>query len=143
MMAGDVTVCIREGALPDCQASHACANAGAVVSFEGVVRATEDDRAIEGLDYVAYQPLADRTLEQLASDAMERFGLRAVHVEHSRGFVPVGRCSFRLIVAATHRREAIDAMDWFIDRLKETVPIWKRAAFLNDLAGDQPAERRS
>ncbi len=142
-MAGDVTVCIREGALPDCRVSHPYEHAGAVVSFEGVVRATEGDRAIEGLDYVAYQPLADRTLEQLASDAMERFAVRAVHVEHSRGFVPVGRCSFRLIVAATHRREAIDAMDWFIDRLKETVPIWKRPAFFDDLADDQAAMRRS
>jgi molybdopterin synthase catalytic subunit len=143
MMAGDVTVFIREGALPDRQAWPAYENAGAVVSFEGVVRATEEDREIEGLDYVAYQPLAERTLELLASDAKERFGVRAVHVEHSRGFVPVGRCSFRLIVAATHRREALDAMDWFIDRLKETVPIWKRPAFRDDLADHQAAIRRS
>jgi molybdopterin synthase catalytic subunit len=134
-MARVVTVFIREGALPDAPPSLACDHAGAVVSFEGVVRPMEQDRSIEGLDYVAYQPLADHTLEQLAAQAMERFGVRAVHVEHSRGFVPVGQCSFRLIVAATHRREAIDAMDWFIDRLKETVPIWKQPVFL-----DHPAD---
>ncbi len=142
-MAGFMTVLVREGALPDCQGSPAYENAGAVVSFEGVVRATEHDREIEGLDYLAYQPLADRTLGHLAADAMKHFGVHAIHVEHSRGFVPVGKCSFRLIVAAPHRREAIDAMDWFIDRLKETVPIWKRPVFVDDRADDRPSVRRS
>lgn len=124
-----VTVLIRDGALPESPPSIACDGAGAVLCFHGVVRKTEQNRVIDGLDYVAYQPMADRTLERVATEAIERFGVLAVHVEHSRGYVPVDACSFRLIVAAAHRREAIDAMDWFIDRLKQMVPIWKEPVF--------------
>ena len=137
-MTEGVTVSIREGALPESRQAPACAGAGAVVTFHGVVRDTEDERSITGLDYVAYRPMADRMLDQLGADAIERFGVLAIHVEHSCGFVPVGTCSFRLIVAATHRREALDAMDWFIDQLKENVPIWKRPVFV-DRAADAHA----
>lgn len=142
-MAHAVTVQVRDGALPEPPPSIACDGAGAVVHFHGVVRRTEQDLTIRGLDYVAYQPMAERTLEQVATEAIDRFGLLAIHVEHSHGFVPVGECSFRLIVAASHRREAIDAMDWFIDRLKQIVPIWKQPVFLDtlDTMTDAPPTR--
>jgi molybdopterin synthase catalytic subunit len=57
---------------------------------------------------------------------MHRHGLVAILVEHSKGFVPVGQCSFRLLVAGTHRRESLAAMSEFIDRMKRDVPIWKK-----------------
>jgi molybdopterin synthase catalytic subunit len=122
--------------LPESPPSIACDGAGAVLCFHGVVRKTEQNRVIDGLDYVAYQPMADRTLQEVATEAIERFGILAVHVEHSRGYVAVGACSFRLIVAAAHRREAIDAMDWFIDRLKQVVPIWKEPVFSDPRTAD-------
>ena len=101
---------------------------GAILSFLGIVRAIEADQPIEALDYDAYRPMADRMLQELAAETLARFGLLCIAVEHSVGRVPVGRCSFRLRVAAAHRREGLDAMDYFIDRLKQDVPIWKAPA---------------
>jgi molybdopterin synthase catalytic subunit len=141
MMAHAVTVQVRNGALSDPPPALACDGAGAVLHFHGVVRRTEQNLAIRGLDYVVYQPMAERTLEQVANEAIERFGLLAIHAEHSHGFVAVGECSFRLIVAASHRREAIDAMDWFIDRLKQIVPIWKRPVFQDTPTTDEAPTR--
>lgn len=76
---------------------------GAVICFEGVVRPTEDGRPVEALDYEVYEPMAQHTLEQLAGQAVSRFGLLVVEVEHSRGRVPAGACSFRLRVTSSHR----------------------------------------
>jgi molybdopterin synthase catalytic subunit len=124
-----IEVSITDGPLSDAPQPWRLAEAGAVVSFDGVVRGTEDDRAIEALDYEVYDPMATRQLTQLARSLLGQHGLIAIRVEHSRGRVPVGRCSFRLQIASKHRKEAIRAMDAFVDRLKQDVPIWKKAVF--------------
>lgn len=103
------------------------AGVGAAVVFEGIVRGMESGREIAALDYEAYEPMASRQLELLARDVLEKHGLKAVWVEHSRGRVGVGEVSFRLTVHAAHRKEALAGMDEFIDRMKKDVPIWKRA----------------
>lgn len=104
------------------------AGAGAMVEFLGVVRATEDDRLIEALEYQAYLPMAEQELRRLAELIVETHGLIAIGVWHSRGRVPAGRASFRLVVASAHRKQALAAMDEFIDRMKRDVPIWKSVA---------------
>jgi len=120
-----VSVTIQDGPLPIAEA-RCVQGAGAVLCFEGVVRPSEADQAISGLRYETYDPMAVRELVRLAELAVEKFDLLRVQVEHSRGFVPNHACSFRLKVASTHRKEALAAMDWFIDRMKQVVPIWKR-----------------
>lgn len=109
---------------------------GAVLCFEGIVRAIEEGRAIVALDYEAYEPMASQELHRLAEEVCASFGLRGVEVVHSRGRVPVGQCSFRLRIAAEHRAEALRAMAAFIDRLKQDVPIWKTPVYH---AADAPA----
>jgi molybdopterin synthase catalytic subunit len=103
------------------------AGAGAIISFRGLVRPTEAGRPIEGLQYEAYRPMAERQIEAIARSLMATHGLLAMRIAHSVGWVPVGECSFRLDVAATHRQEAMLAMGEFINRLKQDVPIWKQA----------------
>lgn len=98
---------------------------GALVTFDGIVRPIEEGRSIAGLQYEAYRPMADRMLLKIAGQAMEQFSLVDIEVDHSIGWVGTGECSFRLRIAAMHRKEALAATDWFIDRLKLDVPIWK------------------
>jgi molybdopterin synthase catalytic subunit len=104
-------------------------DAGALLRFEGIVRPTEDGRPITGLTYEVYQPMAGRELHRLGETAVAEFGLLGLTAEHSAGFVSAGERSFRLQVTARHRKEALAALDWFIDRLKVDVPIWKSAVF--------------
>jgi molybdopterin synthase catalytic subunit len=108
--------------------------AGAVLCFEGVARRLENDRQINALDYEAYEPMASRQMQRLAEQITRDFGLLGVFVEHSRGRVPVGQCSFRLRVASPHRKEALNAVDYFIDRLKQDVPIWKSPVYADNAA---------
>ena len=98
---------------------------GAFVVFEGIVRPTEDDRPITALDYEAYEPMASKQVRALGESILGEHGLIAMCVEHSRGRVPNGACSFRLRIVSAHRKESLAAMDAFIDRMKRDVPIWK------------------
>ncbi len=124
---GMVWASIHLGALTDPPPPFACGGAGAVVCFEGRVRGLEEGRAIRGLCYEAYEPMADDMLLNIGDEIVARYGLVGLCVEHSRGTVLVGECSFRLRIAGRHRREALAAMSQFIDRMKRDVPIWKTA----------------
>ena len=108
-------------------AAHAV---GATVVFEGIVRANEQGRTIRALSYEAYEPMATNSLTQLANDILSKHTLIAITVEHSRGEVATGQRSFRLAIDSAHRKEALAAMDEFIDRMKRDVPIWKTAIYI-------------
>lgn len=122
-----VAVFLCEGPLRHTAPPLECTGAGAVVSFEGRVRPEESGRAIRALDYTAYEPMAQEMLRTIGLEIVAQFGLVGMCVEHSKGRVPVGECSFRLQVAGRHRQESLAAMSLFIDRLKQDVPIWKAA----------------
>ncbi len=108
---------------------------GSTVRFEGIVRRMEPSvsgttRELAALEYTTYEPMAQRELESLARDVAARHGLAALVTVHSRGRVAVGEISFVLIVVGAHRGESLRAVNEFIDRLKQDVPIWKQPVWM-------------
>ena len=100
--------------------------AGAVVSFRGVVRAGEGERTIEAIDYEAHEPMAVHQFHLLLDEVERQWSIESVRIVHRFGRVAVGETSLWLEVVAGHRREAFAAAEWLIDRMKRRVPIWKR-----------------
>lgn len=103
--------------------------AGAVVLFLGVTREFTDDRQTVDLLYDAYRPMAERELAKLEAAARSRWPLVECQIAHRLGRVPLSEASVAIVVSSPHRRDALDAGGWLIDRLKETVPIWKQEQF--------------
>ena len=122
----DVSIC--DGPLPPA-GPHYIQGAGAILTFEGLVRSEESGRAIAALDYEVYDLMARKMLTELALQMRSQFDLLAVFVEHSRGRVPAEACSFRLCMISRHRAEGLQAMALFIDQMKRDVPIWKRPVY--------------
>lgn len=104
-------------------------HSGAVIDFLGIVRAIEDGRDIEGIDYEVHQPMAEHQMNLLAEKARNDFCLTTLILRHRVGFVPVSEASLFLRVAAGHRAAAFSASQWLIQELKQKVPIWKRPMF--------------
>lgn len=102
---------------------------GAVVDFFGVVRIVEDQRTIDGIEYEAFEPMAKRQLSLIADEAKSSYGLISVIIHHRIGFVPTGEASLFVRVTARHRRAAFEGSSQIIDRLKQTVPIWKHPVY--------------
>jgi molybdopterin synthase catalytic subunit len=102
--------------------------AGAVVRFEGRVRAEENGAMIASLDYEAYQPMAQQQMEKIARELGEVHACLAVRVRHRLGRVPVGEAAIIVEVRARHRGEAFAFVTAFMNRIKQDVPIWKAAA---------------
>ena len=98
---------------------------GAIVDFFGLVRAVENGCEISGIDYEAHRTMAQHHLRTIAEEATRKFPLQQVIICHRVGFVPAGKSSLVLRVAARHRAEAFQASQWIVDELKQRVPIWK------------------
>ena len=120
----DIEVTVSDGPLAAAE-PWSVAGAGAVLTFEGVVRPTEAGAPIDALDYDAYRPMADDMLRSLGEEVATAHGLTAVSVEHSVGRVAAGEISFRLRIASAHRAEGLAAAAEFISKMKEDVPLFK------------------
>lgn len=130
---------IYDGPLPPRRPRPAPDGVGAILVFEGVVRAREGEGLIDALTYEAYEPMAVEMIRKIAEALLREHELTSIEVEHSRGRVPVGKVSFRLTIQSRHREEGLRAAAAFIDQLKRDVPIWKRPVWrggcLSDRAG--------
>ncbi|HUX28134.1 MAG TPA: molybdenum cofactor biosynthesis protein MoaE [Terracidiphilus sp.] len=104
---------------------------GAVVVFDGIVRNNTRGRKTLHLDYEAYEEMAAKQMDELAREALTRFGVRRVTIVHRLGRLVVGETSVLIVVASAHRAQAFDACRWLIDTLKKTVPIWKKETFVD------------
>src|SRR5690349_3563668 len=65
------------------------ARAGALVVFEGRARDHHEGRSVLKLAYEAYAPMAEKELEKLRRQAIERFGLTGCAIHHRVGEVPL------------------------------------------------------
>ena len=107
------------------------ASVGAVSLFVGTVREFNDGRDVSGIDYEAYQPMAERELNAVAREACDEFpGLRLA-VEHRVGTLLVGDISVAIAAAHARRAPAIAGAQRVIEVLKQRVPIWKREHYLD------------
>jgi molybdopterin synthase catalytic subunit len=99
---------------------------GAYVLFEGVVRNHHEGRAVESIFYDAYRPMAEKEIDAIVRDLRTRFPDVALTILHRLGQLTVGDSSIAIVACAAHRAEAFEASRMMIDRIKETVPIWKK-----------------
>lgn len=98
--------------------------AGGVVSFVGLAR--EEDGAVAELILEHHPVLTERSLEEIAAAALERFEVNAVSVVHRTGSIAPGEPVVFAGAAARHRREAFLAADYLMDMLKIRAVFWKR-----------------
>ncbi|HVF84366.1 MAG TPA: molybdenum cofactor biosynthesis protein MoaE [Abditibacteriaceae bacterium] len=99
--------------------------AGAVLTFEGIVRNNAQGHLVNFLEYYGYEEMARRTLGQVSEEVRARWDLPCALV-HRLGRLEIGEASVVIAVASPHRAQAFEACRYAIDRIKEIVPIWKK-----------------
>jgi molybdopterin synthase catalytic subunit len=100
--------------------------AGAICTFTGIVRDNSRGQTVTHLDYEAYAEMAVPQMRKIGAEIKERWPGARVAMAHRTGHLEIGEASVVVSVSAPHRHEAISACQWGIDRLKESVPIWKK-----------------
>lgn len=102
---------------------------GAVVLFHGTVRDRTADRRVTHLEYEAYIPMAEAMMRRIGAEVLGRHHLSALACIHRIGRLEIGDTAVVVATSAPRRRAALEAIDDFIVRLKQDVPIWKKEFF--------------
>ena len=104
----------------------ASSKAGAIATFHGVVRDNSLGRRVRYLEYEAYPPMAIAEMERIEEEIRRRWTVEKIAITHRLGRLKIGEASVVIAISSPHRREAIEACHFAIDRLKQTVPVWKK-----------------
>lgn len=102
---------------------------GAIVTFLGNTRDHNQGRVVDYLDYEAYQPMAENKIAEIIAEMRSKWDLGKIAIAHRTGRVDIGETSMVVAVGSAHRRPAFESALYFVDRLKEIVPIWKKELF--------------
>jgi MoaE-MoaD fusion protein len=102
---------------------------GAMVTFDGVTRNNTKGRATRYLDYECYEPMAIKTMAEIGREIAKTHDISRIAMVHRLGRVDIGESSVVVIACSPHRRAAFDAALEGINRLKRTVPVWKKEYF--------------
>jgi molybdopterin synthase catalytic subunit len=105
------------------QAAHT--NAGAMVSFTGIVRSRPED-PISALILECYPALAENELAAIRETALARFGLIDAAILHRHGRLVPGETIMMVMTLAPHRQAAFEGAQYLMDYLKTDAPFWKQ-----------------
>jgi MoaE-MoaD fusion protein len=111
------------------EAAVARPGAGAICTFTGVVRDNSRGHSTIRLEYEAYPGMAESQMRAIAAEIAERWPEARVAMAHRTGGLEIGEASVVVAVSCPHRGDAIAACQWGIDRLKVSVPVWKKEFF--------------
>lgn len=101
-------------------------NAGAVTTFIGTVRELTAGKKTLCLTYEAYVPMALKKLEQIGEEVKEKWGDIEIAISHRIGNLEISDVAVVIAVSTPHRKDAYEANQYAIERIKEIVPIWKK-----------------
>jgi molybdenum cofactor synthesis domain-containing protein len=104
-------------------------DAGAVVSFSGVVRDHDGGRGVRALEYTSHPGAGDVITRVAAQIAAKHPEVHALAVSHRIGSLAIGDSALACAVSAAHRAEAFAACAALVDEVKLQLPIWKRQEF--------------
>ena len=122
--------------------------AGALASFIGTVRDSARGGEVSALELEAYPGFTEKQIAQIEADARARFDLIDTLVVHRYGCMAPGEAIVLVAALSKHRREALQAVDYLMDRLKTEAPFWKKelraegAEWIEPRADDREAHAR-
>ena len=129
-MAADVTIRIQQA---DFDVGHEIAaltkgriDIGAVVTFSGICRGSENGEPIAALTLEHYPDMAEAEIKRHTDEAMARWPLSGLTVIHRIGRIVPGENIVLVLAASAHRQAAFEAAEFLMDYLKANAPFWKR-----------------
>ena len=99
---------------------------GAIVTFSGVCRGSENGEPIAALTLEHYPGMAEAEIGRHAEQALARWPLKGLTIIHRFGRIAPGENIVLVVTASSHRQAAFEAADFLMDYLKTNAPFWKR-----------------
>lgn len=104
-------------------------DSGAVNVFIGTVRDNTGGKSVMRLEFEAYESMAIKEMQKIVDEAKNRWSVNKMVIYHRVGNLEIGDIPVIIAVSTPHRKDGFEACQFAIDKLKETVPIWKKEIF--------------
>ncbi len=105
-------------------------NIGAHSIFLGQVRNDRiDEQEVAAIEYTSYRDMAEEKFYEIREDAFSKYSLICLHIYHSLGIIKAGEINLFVFVSSVHRKDAINACEEIVERIKKEVPVWGKEIF--------------
>jgi molybdopterin synthase catalytic subunit len=128
-----------EGAVPPAMIADSIAKhqtkteIGAHSIFLGQVRKDViDGQHVAAIEYTTYKEMALEKMHEIREEIFAKYPLTCMHIYHSLGTVKAGEISLFVFTSSAHRKEAIDACQEVVNRIKAELPVWGKEIFENE-----------
>ena len=103
---------------------------GAHDIFLGQVRADiVEGKKVVAIEFSAYEELAEQKIHEIREEAFTKFDITCLHIYHSIGRINAGELCFFVFTSSAHRKAAMDACNYLVERIKAEVPIFGKELF--------------
>ncbi|MEL6810970.1 MAG: molybdenum cofactor biosynthesis protein MoaE [Bacteroidota bacterium] len=103
---------------------------GAHNIFLGQVRADViDGKEVTGIEYSAYEEMANKKFHDIRERTFEKFDLTCMHIYHSMGVVKAGEICLFVFVSSPRRKVVFDALEYVVEAIKAEVPVFGKEIF--------------
>ena len=100
-------------------------SAGGTVVFIGTVRNKNAGKKVTSLEYQVYARMAEEKMKEIEAETRKKWPVKRMRLVHRVGHLSVGEASVVVAVSCEHRGDAFEACRFAIDRVKQTLPLWK------------------
>ncbi|XP_070159163.1 molybdopterin synthase catalytic subunit-like isoform X1 [Polyergus mexicanus] len=104
-------------------------NCGAISNFIGITRDNFENRKVIKLEYEAYESMALKEMINICTKIRAQWNIEGIAIYHRIGEVPISKASIVIAVSSSHREESLKAVEYAINALKASVPIWKKEIY--------------
>ncbi|MFT4825282.1 MAG: molybdopterin synthase catalytic subunit [Halioglobus sp.] len=99
---------------------------GAIATFTGYVRSSNDSRTVDTLELEHYPGMTQKSIVEILEEAAARWPLLSASVVHRVGLLQPGDPIVWVGAASPHREAAFNACAFVMDYLKTRAPFWKK-----------------
>ncbi len=104
---------------------------GATVLFIGTVRNYGDNGQVIGMSYEAYVGMAEKRIKNIEIEVKKKWDVKEIRVVHRVGDLKVGDNSITIAISTPHSKDAFDASQFILNKIKQDIPIWKNERLLD------------
>lgn len=84
---------------------------------------------VRAIEYTAYTEMTEKAFHVIREEVFAKYQLTCMHIYHSIGRVEAGEICLFVFTSSRHRRDAIDACNEVVERIKKEVPVWGKELF--------------
>ncbi|XP_067214501.1 molybdopterin synthase catalytic subunit isoform X2 [Linepithema humile] len=104
-------------------------NCGAISNFIGITRDNFENKTVIKLEYEAYESMALNEMSNICTKIRSQWNVEGIAIYHRIGEVPISKASVVIAISSPHREESLKAVEYAINTLKASVPIWKKEVY--------------